>query len=199
MRTLADALAKLHDLGGIAEDGRAQIRTMPLRLPNGEVSAIVAVIGTPQIGWQIAMPTSTHFYARGTLGGQQKYEISKLNGAVTDSDGNVQLQDGSYVHNVELEATRLSYQLTEIQQKAIHYALCFLKVEHRCYRYVYDNVAEGTLDFHEVAEVGKGRLPSLKAIVHYVTKKVTEVSPQAIAAILAESGLRHPRSGRRAV
>lgn len=202
MRTLADALTKLHELGSLAHDGQAEIRTRPMRLPNGERSAVVMVIGArDKSGWGIAMPSAAKFHARDTLGRRQGYEISALHGAIADADGNVELPDGSHVHNVELEPTKLNYELTAVQEKVVHHAICFLRAEDRCYRYVDNELLPGlrALDYHAVRELGNERLPSLKAIERHVTDRISSVSRQTIATALANSGLRRPRSGRRAV
>src|SRR4051794_31771851 len=79
LRTLADALAKLHDLGALAEDGQAAIRTIPLGLPDGSIADIVEVIARrAKPARSIMMPTSIAFTARDTLGAQHRYEIDKL-------------------------------------------------------------------------------------------------------------------------
>src|SRR4051794_6544986 len=92
LRTLADALAKLHEFGVLAADGQAAIRTIPLGLPDGSIADIVEVIARrAKPPRSIMMPASSAFTARDTLGAQHRYKIDKLNGAITDVDGNVRL------------------------------------------------------------------------------------------------------------
>ena len=201
MRTLADGLAKLNELGSLAHDGQAEIRTMPMLLPNGERSAVVAVMGVQRkSGWGIAMPSAAHFDATETRGLRQRYEISRLNGAIVDADGNVELPEGIYVHNVELRPTRLAYQLTALQQQILRHTICFLKAEDRCYQYMDESVLPGyrALNYHAIAELGNETHSSLKAIERYVIENMPTVSRQTIAAALANAGLRRPRSGPRA-
>ena len=65
MRTLADALNKLHELGVLAEDGQAEIQIAPMRLPDGSTAASVAVAAS---GRSVLMPSATHFTATDTRG-----------------------------------------------------------------------------------------------------------------------------------
>jgi len=127
LSTLADALAKLQELGALADEDHAQIRTIPMRLPDGGTAAIVEII--PRVARprrSILMPSSTGFTAKDTLGAQHRYEIGRLDGAIGDADGNVQLRDGVYVHAVELVPARLVRELTLEQERILRLAINFL-------------------------------------------------------------------------
>jgi hypothetical protein len=94
MRSLADALTKLRELGNLSDRENVEIKTRDIRLPDGRLSGIVSVLGPQQQDGTrrvIFMPSSATFSARTTLGERQHYEIQKLNDATSDSEGNVEL------------------------------------------------------------------------------------------------------------
>ena len=87
MRSLADALTKLRELGNLSEGQHVEIKTMGITLPDGRLSGIVSVLGPHQQDGTrsvIFMPSSAIFSARTTLGDGQQYEIQKLNDATSD-------------------------------------------------------------------------------------------------------------------
>ena len=105
MRSLADALAKLTDFGGLDDGQSVEIRATALPLPDGRLSGLVGVIGparTNDSRWVISMPPSKGFTATTTRGERRTYDIEKLNNAVSDENGNVQLATGEFIHRVEL-------------------------------------------------------------------------------------------------
>jgi hypothetical protein len=94
MRSLADALMKLRELGNLSDRENVEIKTTGIRLPDGRLSGIASVLGPQQQDGTrrvIFMPSSATFSARTTLGERQHYEIQKLNDATSDSEGNVEL------------------------------------------------------------------------------------------------------------
>lgn len=199
MRTLADALAKLEELGILAPDAKAEVRVLPMRLPDGRETATISVGRQITSWWRIAIPSSAYFTANDTFGHRRRYPISRLDGAITDPNGNVDLRDGFHVHGVELTPTRLSYEWTELQQSILDCAIEFLNAEHRCYRNIHEELLPGLrrIDFAEVAKLGAERLPGLKAIERHVRRRFPSVSRQTMANVLAAAGLRRPRSGPR--
>ena len=194
MRTLADALAKLQDLGALPNDGHAEIKTMSIPLPTGESSAVVTVAGPAGSGWQIAMPTSSHFEASDTLGERQRYEICKLAGAKADARGNVDLPDGSYVHNVKLEPTNMNFDLTPVEREILRLTISALHGDH-CYCHLDEQLLPGVrvLDFAALRTL---KVPSFKVIKADLDN--FPASRRTIQIALAKSGLRPPRSRRRA-
>jgi hypothetical protein len=196
MRTLADALNKLHERGALSEDGQAEVRIAPMQLPDGSTSAAVTVSA---FGRSVLMPSATHFTAKDMSGALLRREISALAAAVSDADGNVQLADGSSVRAVELERVRLTYKLTLEQENILRCVIKVLNAEDRCYRPIdvdFPNLV--VLDYAKVAELGAKKLPSLKTIERDVLKKMPGVTRQTLANVLALAGLRRPRSGPRA-
>jgi hypothetical protein len=86
MRSLADALTKLRELGNLSVGENVEIKTMGIRLPDGRLSGIASVLGPQQHDGTrrvIFMPSSATFSARTTLGERQQYEIQKLNDATS--------------------------------------------------------------------------------------------------------------------
>ena len=77
LRSLADALEKLREFDGLADDENAVIRTMGMRLPDGRLTAIVSVVGPKRPNGQfsiVRMPTAGKFAARTRLGERQTYD-----------------------------------------------------------------------------------------------------------------------------
>ena len=71
MRSLADALTKLRELGNLSDRENVEIKTMGIRLPDGRLSGIVSVLGPQQQDGTrriIFMPSSATFSARTTWG-----------------------------------------------------------------------------------------------------------------------------------
>ena len=87
MRSLADALTKLRELGNLPDGENVEIKTMGIRLPDGRLSGSVSVFGPQQQDGTrgvIFMPPSATFSAKTTLGDRLQYEIQKLNDATSD-------------------------------------------------------------------------------------------------------------------
>ena len=71
MRSLADALTKLRELGNLPDGENVEIKTTGIRLPDGRLSGIVSVLGPQQQDGTrrvIFMPSSATFSARTILG-----------------------------------------------------------------------------------------------------------------------------------
>ena len=126
--------------------------------------------------------------------------VEELDGALTDRDGNVQLQDGSYLHGVELIPVHLPEELTETEKEVLLCVLDVLGLKKECYRPLDAELVPGleVLDFALVAQVGAEQLPSLKAIEREVFRRMPHIKRQTLATVLARAGLRRPRSGKRA-
>jgi len=199
MRSLADALAKLREEHNLCEGQNVEIKTMGMRLPDGRLSGVVSVLGPQQpdgTRMVIFMPPSARFSARTAMGHRQTYIIPKLNGATSDSDGNVELVDGQFLHAIELIPAPAHYDLTPTEHMIVHAAIASLKLEHQCYRALHDLLPGlKVLDYAEIAQV---RIKKLKPVVRDVRKFVPEVSDTYIVATLKRAGMQLPRSRRRA-
>jgi hypothetical protein len=94
LRSVADALEKLRELGGLQGTGNIECNILPIQLPNGRVSGLVCVIGPRKDDgrrWIIWMPSAVKFSAISMTKVRQTFEIGLLNGAIIDHDGNVTL------------------------------------------------------------------------------------------------------------
>ena len=144
------------------------------------------------------MPSSATFSARTTLGERQHYEIQKLNDATSDSEGNVELANGQFLHQIELIPAPAHYHFTLGEEKIVMAAIEFLqregRLEHQCYRSVDEKLLPDVklLDYAQVAKV---RIKHLKPVVRYIMElKLAEVTEALIRAILKRAGLQLPRS-----
>src|SRR5262249_48929736 len=142
----------------------------------------------------IFMPSSATFSARTTLGDRQQYEIQKLNDARSDSEGNVELANGQFLHQIELiPAPPAHYDFTPTEQEIVRAAIVFLQreglLEHQCYRSVDEELLPGVklLDYAQVAKV---RIKRLKPVVRFIMElKLPDVTETFIGATLKRAGM----------
>jgi hypothetical protein len=200
MRSLADALARLRELGNLSDGETVEIKTMGIRLPDGRLSGIVSVLGPHQQDGTrriIFMPSSATFSARTTLGERQQYEIQKLNDATSDSEGNVELANGQFLHQIQLLPASAHYDFTLTENKIVMATIVFLQreglLEHQCYRSVDEKLLPGVklLDYAQVAKI---RIKRLKPIVRFIMNQLPDVTEPLIRASLKRAGMQLPRS-----
>jgi hypothetical protein len=201
MRSLADGLAKLRELGNLSDGEKVEIRTMGFRLPDGRPSGVVSVLGPQQqdgTRMVIFMPPSATFSARTTLGDRQRYEIQELNNATSDSEGNVELANRRFLHQIKLMPAPAHYDFTLTEDKIVMAAIVFLQreglLEHQCYRSV-DEMLPG-LKVLDYAQVAKVQIKRLEPVVHYIMDdlKLPYVTEALIRATLKRAGMQLPRS-----
>jgi hypothetical protein len=195
MRSLADALARLRECDELAEEEHVEIRTNPVRLPNGQQSGFVVVIGPPRPAGAISvvrMPSAAEFSASPTFGERRRYPIGMLNGAVCDCDGNVQLATGEYVHAVKLMPATVHYELTVLEQIIVRLALKCLDEEDRCCPPLHP-LLPGVRPprYNAIAGI---RVKRLKAVQSYVANRVPILSPFVVAKALRRAGMKLPRA-----
>lgn len=198
MRTLADGLEKLQELQPNLGDRPIAIRTSPLRLPTGEMMAIVALIApetSADLRWAIALPSCAQFFAATTLGARERYDIALLDDATVDLGGNVRLTNGVYLHNVELVPTTVRPELTKRQERILYLTIFALSAQDRCFRLVHPSLPDLVgVDFNALS---KEKLPSLKDLERRIAQEMPDATRHEIANALAIAGMRQPRSGRR--
>jgi hypothetical protein len=199
MRTLAGGLEKLHELQPNLGDRLISIKTLPMRLPTGELTALIALIGpetSDDARWAIALPSSAKFVATTTRGAPQRYDIALLNDATVDIHGNVSLTHDVHLHNVELVPTTPPRDLTKRQERILDLTIFFLKARDHCVRSLHPSLPDVVaLDYSTLSAV---KLPSLKELEWQINKEMPDTSRQKIANALAVAGMRRPRSGRHA-
>jgi hypothetical protein len=193
MRSFADALEKLRELGSL---GSIECKTLPIQLPNGRVSGLVCVIGPRQDDgrrWIIRMPSATKFSAMSTTKVRQTFEIGLLNGAISDQDGNVTLHNGQHVHGVNLIPVPVHYDFDSTQHAIVWHALKLLGKLDECWRSVDDRLLPGIklLDYSAIRNI---RVRGRKQLLYDVGKHVDGVSASFIAKTLSAAGMRGPRS-----
>jgi hypothetical protein len=201
MRSLADALTKLRELGNLSDGENVEIKTMGIRLPDGRPSGVVSVLGPQQqdgTRMVIFMPPSATFSARTTLGDRQHYEIQELNDATSDSEGNVELANRRFLHQIKLIPAPAHYDFTLTENKIVMAAIVFLQreglLEHQCYRSVDEKLLPGVklLDYAQVAKI---QIKRLKPVVRFIMKlKLPDVTEALIRASLKRAGMQLPRS-----
>ena len=143
------------------------------------------------------MPSSATFSARTTLGECQQYEIQKLNDARSDSEGNVELANGQFLHQIELIPAPAHYDFTLTEQEIVRAAIVFLQreglLEHQCYRSVDEMLPDLTL--LDYAQVAKVQIKRLKPVVRFIMElKLPNVTETFISITLKRAGMQLPRS-----
>ena len=187
MRSLADALTKLREEHHLDEGQNVTIKSMGVILPDGRLSGFVSVLGPQQPDGTrmfIFMPSSARFSGRATLGDCHTYMISELNDATSDSDGNVELVDGRFLHAIELIPAPAHYDFRLTEHKIVESALAY---------YIERELLPG-LKVLDYAEVAKVRIKKLKPVVRHVMNLVPDVSDTQIIATLKRAGMQFPRS-----
>jgi hypothetical protein len=94
--------------------------------------------------------------------------LSHLDGAEVDSDGNLSLSDGTFVHSVSLDILPLHFELPELEEAIVYLTIRFLKAP-QCFR-IYENIFFG-VDYGELPQLS---VPNVKALVLYVNKHIDE-------------------------
>jgi hypothetical protein len=169
---------------------------MGMRLPDGRLSGVVSVLGPQQpdgTRMVILMPPSAKFSARTTMGDRQIYLIPELDNATSDSDGNVELVDGRFLHAIELIPAPAHYDFTATEHDIVAAAIVFMELRHQCYRALDEKLLPGlkVLDYSEVAKV---RIKKLKPVVRHVTRLLPDVSDTYIVSTFKRAGMQLPRS-----
>ena len=199
LRSLADALEKLRELNGLAADESAVIRTMGMRLLDGRLTSTVAVVGPKRSNGRLAiirMPSAAKFTARTKLGERQTYYVPLLDEALSDAEGNVRLQNGQSLKQVDFIPTPAHYQLTPREEAIILAAVAHLKSLEECFPEVYKDSVPGLrrLRFDAIAKL---RVESLKTVLHFVNERLRDhITLSVLAKTLARAGMQLPRSNR---
>jgi hypothetical protein len=196
LRSVADALEKLRELGGLQGTGNIECNILPIQLPNGRVSGLVCVIGPRQDDgrrWIIWMPSAVKFSAISMTKVRQTFEIGLLNGAIIDHDGIVTLHNGQHVHGVNLIPVPVHYDFDSTQHAIVWHALKLLGELDECWRSVDDRLLPG-IKFLDYSAIRNIRVRGRKQLLYDVGKHVDGVSASFIAKTLSAAGMRGPRS-----
>ena len=195
MRSMADALQKLTELGVLGDGQNAQVKVSEISFPDRKTSSgvvsVVAPLRPDGSGWAIWMPSSSRFKALDTMGIRRTYGIGLLDNAFSDRDGNVDLGGGQFLHTVEFVPTPF-YRFTDLQHAIVYFALKFLQVEDQCTFSPYGDLwpSAKSLDYIEISKL---KVRNIKALIYYIEKRL-RVSPHTIEATLRRAGMKFPRS-----
>ena len=195
MRSMADALQKLNELGVLSDGQNAQVKISEILFPDRKTSSgvvsVVAPLRPDGSGWAIWMPSSSRFKALNTMGIRRTYGIALLDNVFSDRDGNVDLGGGQFVHAVEFVPTPF-YQFTDLQHAIVYFALEFLQVEDQCTFSPYGDLLPSakSLDYSEISKL---RVSHIKALTYHIEKRLS-VSRHTIEATLRRAGIKFPRS-----
>ena len=135
MRSLADALHKLGELGALSPGENVEIRTRKCRSATrpGVWLGDCCWTGTPGCTVGHPMPSAANFSARTPRGERLTLGIDLLHGATSDAEGSVELADGRFVHHVDLIPAPFMYQLTCQEELITRLAIKFLRRTADCY------------------------------------------------------------------
>ena len=200
MRSVADAIEHLRVEHQFSDHSLAQIRTGPIRLPGGEVTSIVLVIGEPRINEPscgVALPSSRYFSAKRIGGNSEKVEASRLDRAWVDSNGRVELSDGTSLCAVDAIPTLIHRELTEIQKRIVYWTIKFVGAD--AIQYPSGLPVADDLEFLDYSTLYGYDIPPLEEIADYIAEQdwtLRQLSRQTIANALSAAGMRRPSSRR---
>jgi hypothetical protein len=166
IRTIADALNKLDELGFPLESSRGQIRA-PSKAGKPAFLAALAFRNGEEDEIIIPFPSSKGCRAKTTRGIQTYLTLEKLDGAEVDGDGIVTLRDGTSVYAVEFDTLTLPFELTEIEHAIIFLTVCFLK-EESCLYYV-PEVGYAGVDFSKLHTL---QIKNVKKLDRYINSRI---------------------------
>src|SRR5689334_6732772 len=122
-RSIADATDLLPSDGA----WRGEIRVGGLQLPSREVVGQVAVFAKNAVAGSISIVTlPTCKKSRGRREGSQEleeFDSFRLNGAIVDGSGTVELVDGTRLRAVEVVPALLPYNVTDLDWRILHYTI----------------------------------------------------------------------------
>jgi hypothetical protein len=198
-RTVADALETVRQHLALDNVMRAHIEIGPLRLPSGERTALVDVV-FPDLGCRVSLPTSARF--RALSGSERKqFEIGRLEGAEVCFDGSVQLADGTKLRAIEVHATALPHNPTDLEWRIVRHTVAIIGAEERCYRSLREGVPSELqhmvpeLRFLDCSKLAGLELPPLKEITSFIAERdwtLKKLSQQKVADALRRFGIRVP-------
>jgi hypothetical protein len=197
MRSLADALDRLQQVGSFHSGGQAEIRTWSMNIVAGQLTGFPLVLGPPLPDGSVPvvkMPPATKFSAKTRIGGRQTWPITELQGAISDCAGNVSLVSGLHVYAVNLIPAPPLYQLTPRESAILLAALCVLNKHEECYPEIYGSVFPNTraFRFDRIAHIRLRNLKRLHSDLNSVLREPISLSVMSKA--LARVGMQLPHS-----
>ena len=205
-RTIADALEILRTNADFKEGDVADVRLGSLRLPSAEIVHLlyVSFFSTfNQKTFVVSLATAGSVRAR--LEGKsqpEKFEIASLDGAITNSDGDVRLSDGAQIRGVEVIPALLPHNISPLDWAIIHHTVAELGIEKECQydpgelvRETYEvHPFNGYIDCSKLSGHAAPLLKSIQARIEDHEPAFGTVSLQKIADTLRKFGMRIPTS-----
>jgi hypothetical protein len=205
-RTIADVLEVLRTNANFEQGDVAKVRIGMLRLPSDQSVGLVLVSfdsTVHQKTFLVSLPTAVSFRARRESKAQpEEFEISRLDGATINSEGHVQLSDGTQIRGAEVIPTLLPYNITPLDWAIIRQTVAELGIEEEC-RYDPGQLVRrtwGANPFHggiDCSKLSGRRAPLLKTIQARIEDdepNFRTVSLQKIADTLRKFNMRVPTS-----
>ena len=199
-RSVADAIEVMRRHPGFTADMRAEIRIGSFGMPSGEKASVV-VLYCSDLDFAVTLPTSVSFTGLHTTGiTPEIFEISRLQAATVDCEGNVQLADGTYLHAVQVKQAQLPSGLTPDEWFIVHAAISFARAQRRCYQYpnALHLPQEKYVAFNALSKL---KIRGLKAFTKFAIDRCggREVCRQTIANTLKKCGIGTERRRKRRV
>jgi hypothetical protein len=205
-RTVADAIEVLHKDAGFEGGDRAEIRLGPMRLPSGDIVNLVGIFfesAVHQKTFIVWLPTAVKF--RAILHDHSvidQFDIGRLEEAVLDDAGNVELRDGTLMRAVEIIPALLPYEISALDRAIVALTLSQMDALDKCsyssggvfFDYPEDDPYVGCIDCSKLAGLS---IPELKVIKGYIEDReprLATLSAQKISDTLRKFGMRIPVS-----
>jgi hypothetical protein len=203
-RTVADAIEVLHKDAGFEGGDRAEIRLGPMRLPSGDIVNLVGIFFESVVHQKtfiVWLPTAVHF--RAILNDHSvidQFDIGRLEEAVLDEAGNVELRDGTLMRAVDIIPARLPYEPSGLDWTIISLTISRLGAQNKCSYSTEGLFSEhpdhdpyiGLIDCNKLAGLS---IPELKVIKGYIEDReprLATLSAQKISDTLRKFGMRIP-------
>ncbi|MGY3508887.1 hypothetical protein [Bradyrhizobium lupini] len=191
-RSIADATDLLPSDGA----WRGEIRVGGLQLLSGEVVGQVAVFAKNAVAGSISIVTlPTCKKSRGRRQGSQEveeFDIFRLDGAIVDGSGTVELVDGTRLRAVEVVPALLPYNVTDLDWRILHHTIALMEAEEACCTYPTPfGQPNKALDCSKLPGL-RGKVPPRKEILRYIAKQepaLKRLSRQKIADTLHKFGM----------
>lgn len=227
-RVFVDGLDVLRK-NGMRLDGKcARVVSLSMTLPSGETVSFVGLAGNGPNDPRVSFPPCSAIRASDTYHHRALYDPARFINATIDEIGNVDLQDGAFLHSCEVVPIRLPSEWSAEKHRIVNLAISFMKAEDRCFleidwqsysaRQNYPYTEQVRYVPPREPEAGKLRQPAFinyaavrnlqfdkhkfGAFVEYCNAhtriRKQRLSRQTIAKILQDAGIRLPRSGRQA-
>ncbi|MGY4234726.1 hypothetical protein ACVIIW_003673 [Bradyrhizobium sp. USDA 4449] len=192
-RSLADAIDVLVQANVLLGARAGQIRVGGLKLHRERIVGLVTVwVERPDMTYLVSLPGSMQFLTkRQGDSAIETFDIFQLDGATFDSDGNVELTDGTRLRAVEVIPVLRAYEATELS--IVQHTVAYLEAERECYRRPIW-FQRPCLDCSALPRLRRN-ITLLKQIQDYIAKRepaLEHLSEQKISDALCKFGMRIP-------